>query len=100
MRYILAGSGKAHKSRYQMDILFFSCFSGLDGEGRNSACHSLKGVLMREKACLMQAGLGLKMLGLCETDNPELFMKEVIEAYPKLGNADGFELVYVLLTET
>ena len=41
----------------------------------------------------MQAGLGLKTLGLCESDDPELFMKEVVDGYPKLANAGGFELL-------
>lgn len=74
------------KKRKKLSIWYhdFVCLARTDQDAPPSSS---------EKAGLMQAGLGLKTLGLCESDDPELFMKEVVEAYPKLANAGGFELL-------
>ena len=47
----------------------------------------------QEKAELMQAGLGLRSLSLTDSTDPDVFMREIMEAYPKLQNVGGFDLL-------
>ena len=46
-----------------------------------------------ERAKLMQAGLGLKKLTFFEDIDNESFHQELLEAFPNLSEAGGFELL-------